>query len=119
MCMCGGFLEVGAIAALIGYIGKRMHKCKCDCHEEHLHQCKHCSDHKEVEKCVVKDMGSWKLTEYMSYNIKRFNSKKLKYKIIQCILGAVVLVGIGMLAFGIYGMCKEHHHEHTEHCVHK
>ena len=119
MCMCGGIIEVGAIAALVGYIGKRIHKCKCDCHEEHIHKCKHCSDHIEEKVCSVKECGNWTVTEYMTYNTKRFNKKKLFYKIIQYILGAVLIMGIGMLAYGVYDMYNEHHHEHTEHCNHK
>ena len=119
MCMCGGIIEIGAIAALVGYIGKRIHKCKCDCHEEHIHKCKHCSVHSEKQICVVKNLGKMKIGEYMVYDINRNKRKQLFYKIIQYVLGAVLIIGIGMLAYGVYDMYNEHHHEHTEHCNHK
>ena len=77
--MCGGIIEVGAIAALVGYIGKRIHKCKCDCHEEHIHKCKHCSGHSEKQICVVKNLGKMKIGEYMVYDINRNKRKQLFY----------------------------------------
>lgn len=120
MCMCGGIIEVGVITALVGYIGKRLHKCKCDCHEEHIHKCGHCSDHVAKEKAVVvQECGSFTKTEYMKYNVKRFNKRKIFYKAIQYILGIVIILGMCVLGYGVYDVYKNHHHEHTEHCVHK
>ena len=31
--MCGGIIEAGLIAALVGYVGKRLHKCNCNSHQ--------------------------------------------------------------------------------------
>ena len=89
MCMCGGIIEVGLIAAIVGYVGKRLHKCECKCHED-VHSCKHCENESIKEK--------------------------RKYKIVQYILGAILFVGIALCIIGAY---KEHCiHEHSEHCIH-
>lgn len=121
MCMCGGIIEAGIIAALVGYIGKRIHKCKCDCHEEHLHKCKHCSDHDAKEKAVViQECGSFTKTEYMKYNVKRFNKRKIFYKAIQYIFGVLIFGGLIFASVGIYKTLNKHkHHDCTEiHCSH-
>ena len=121
MCMCGGIIEVGIITALVGYIGKRLHKCKCDCHEEHLHKCKHCSEQNVLKNKVVKNLEKMKIGEYMIYDINRNKRKQLFYKIIQSILGLIALVGIGFACVGIYNAIHSHHHHdcQLENCTEK
>lgn len=110
MCMCGGIIEAGIITALIGYIGKKIHKCKCDCHEKHLHKCKHCSDDKVKKEVGKKTIGNWIITEYMAYNIHRFNKKKMFYKFVQYFLGILILGGLIFSAIGICKIINEHKH---------
>lgn len=111
MCMCGGIIEAGLIAALVGYIGKKLHKCKCDCHESHEHKCKHCSDHVEKQICVVKSLGKMKIGEYMVYDINRNKRKQLFYKIIQFVLSAILIFGICLLGYGVFKTYKHHEHK--------
>lgn len=89
MCMCGGFLEVGLISLAVGYISKKIHKCKCECHEEVKHECCHCQEES--------------------------NKKRNKYKIIQIILGGLIIGSIIMITVGII---KEHCHIHNDSCGH-
>lgn len=121
MCMCGGIIEVGIITALVGYIGKRIHKCKCDCHEEHIHKCKHCSVHSEKQICVVKNLKNlkkMKIGECMIYDINRNKRKQLFYKIIQYILGSLIFGGLIFASVGIYKMLNKHHDCTEIHCSH-
>lgn len=111
MCMCGGIIEAGLIVALVGYIGKKLHKCKCDCHESHEHKCKHCSDHAEKKVYYVKKLGECKVTEHMVYNTKRFNKKKFVYKTIQFILSAILIFGICLLGYGVFKTYKHHEYK--------
>lgn len=97
MCMCGGIIEVGLIAAAVGYIGKKLHKCKCECHEPHLeHHCKHCDGN--VENVI--------------------HNRKSKYKIIQYILLGIMLIGFSFIGYGVYKSLNKHHHCEEHHCNH-
>lgn len=101
MCMCGGFLEVGLVGLIVGYISKKIHKCKCECHEEVKHECCHCTEYKGSGIVSLDDI--------------RKKSKQRKYKIIQVVLGIMILAS--MIFVGI-GIAKEHFHKHNEHCTH-
>ena len=94
MCMCGGILEVGLACAIVGYVGKKLHKCKCECHEEVEHTCKHCDNHKKGK------------------TVKIEKPKKNYYKIIQYVLTLIIAVGMCMLAYGVVKNCFMEHKEH-------
>lgn len=113
--MCGGIIEVGIIAAVVGYIGKRMHKCKCKCHNDSVDTCKHCSDQPNNKEHNCGGFVNIDSVFQKEKNVK-FKKKTLTYKIIQYILGIIVLGGIIMTCIGVHkNMCK---HEHTENCKH-
>ena len=110
MCMCGGIIEIGLITALVGYVGKKMHKCKCTCHEEHVDECKHCSHHIHEDK----DPHVKLITECQKENDKILNKKKKIYQIIQYAFLTLGIIGVCVLAYGVYDHYKTHH-DHCEH----
>ena len=85
-CICGGVLEFGFIMALIGFFGKRLHKCNCHCHE--THKCDHCSDTSK--------------------------KKLVKYNIIQLIFALITIVGLCIVGYSLVEEHNEHHHHHIE-----
>ena len=91
-CICGGILEIGAIIALVGFFGKRLHKCNCHCHE--LHKCKHCSD------------------EHV--NVEKIRKKNVKYNVIQLIFALITIVGLCIVGYSLVKEHNEHHHHHIE-----
>ena len=97
MCMCGGILEIGAICAVVGWVGKKIHKCDCECHkEEHIHECTHCKENVKIEK----------------------EERKNCYKAIKIALAVITEIVIMMVVYGVYKMLEDHHdctHEHVEH----
>lgn len=105
MCMCGGILEVGLVCAIVGYVGKKLHKCKCDCHEEIEHTCKHCSTSNKFDK---NERPSIRL------NPKEQKMKKSKYKIVQWILTIIIVIGMCMMGYVVIkNHFLEHNHNHT------
>lgn len=132
MCMCGGIIEAGLIAALVGYVGKRLHKCNCNCHNKNnVDKCKHCSDICKDDGCschthrcgfVLKPFAFERRMQYEKEMRKHLHKKTLAYKIVQIILGIILTVGLGMVAYGLYKEYSHHHHNyhhvHNEHCVH-
>lgn len=111
MCVCGGIIEIGAISALVGFIGKRLHNCKCKCHEPIKEECSHCHNHNfDCED---------EITKPNVYPQAIIDKKHKKYKIIQYILGGIMFAGLLMT---VYGLCKHFsqvEHKHTEYCVHR
>lgn len=99
MCMCGGIIEAGLIAALIGYIGKKIQKCKCQCHDEHIEKCKHCTDKQKTNKDCQNCQNHTK--EHKCHNHKKHN-------IVQYILTTILIIGIGFVFYGVHKMISHH-----------
>lgn len=109
MCMCGGIIEAGLIAAAVGYIGKKIHKCSCKCHQPK--ECEHCHN--------IKKYNMEGLQLGWSEPKKSFEKEKShnRYSFIQKLF--VILAIIGFVAVGV-GFAIEHfEHEHTINCEHK
>lgn len=93
--MCGGILEAGLIAAAVGFIGKKIHKCKCKCHDD---------EHKELKEKIIQ---------------KDHNSKK--YNIIQKVFIVLSIIGVFTAGVGTGVIINNHltHKQHIENCSHK
>lgn len=115
MCFCGGIIELGIVTALVGYIGRRIHKCKCHCHDEQIHKCRHCSDVKSHDNGV--DIVFEYSSEYRKAKKAKLKKRTLVYKIIQYVLGALLLIGVGATLIGVHRMYLNKH-QHSIKCNH-
>jgi hypothetical protein len=95
--MCGGIIEAGLIAAAVGFIGKKIHKCKCKCHDEQ-ENCKHCADD-------------------IKNKIKNHEHKK-HYSFLQKVFIILSILGILGVGIGVGISLKHFTHEHTINCKH-
>ena len=104
--MCGGILEAGLIAAAVGFIGKKIHKCKCKCHDDEHKDCHNCHDdeHKKLKEKIIQ---------------KDHNSKK--YNIIQKVFIVLSILGVFATGVGTGVIISNHlaHEQHIENCSHK
>lgn len=92
------------IAAAVGFIGKKIHKCKCKCHDDEHKDCHNChsNEHNELKEKIVQ---------------KDHNSKK--YNILQKVFIILFIVGIFTAGVGAGIIISNHFiHEHTINCKH-